>query len=158
MSFIAQPAANFASPPGLGTTTPNTGTVTTFHAAGASALDGNVTCGSNLDVSNGHVGASAGSGLYLINAANFTAPVNGVIVMTNGSNFTDVNRLCWGGIDATYASLKRSGTKLIFRLADDSADSPAQFSRVTISAIPTSASGLSSGDVYSNAGILTIVP
>lgn len=77
--------------------------------------------------------------------------------LTN-STATDFDLLQFGKTDATRPALKVSSTKIIFRLADDSADSPAQFSSVTISNIPTSASGLSSGDVYSNAGILTIVP
>lgn len=45
-----------------------------------------------------------------------------------------------------------------FRKADNSGDAKATMGKLTISAIPTSSSGLSSGDVYSNAGILTIVP
>lgn len=45
-----------------------------------------------------------------------------------------------------------------FSFQNGASGAPIKALRPTFTGIPTSASGLSSGDVYSNAGILTIVP
>jgi len=46
-------------------------------------------------------------------------------------NGTDFNRLQFGGTTGSFPSLKRSGTTLISRLADDSANAPLEASNVT---------------------------
>lgn len=149
MISISSPAANLHSPGPIGDQTPGTGVFSTL-ASQVSISSGGTIDGANLQ-------ANAGGVIYWNGRSWMLSPVDGVISLTN-NGATDFNRLQFGGTTSSFPAIKRSGTTLSFRLADDSADSPSQFSKINISAIPTSASGLSSGDVYSNAGILTIVP
>jgi hypothetical protein len=48
------------------------------------------------------------------------SPSDGVVRLTNGAA-DDINRVCFGGLTAAFPALKRSGTSLEVRLADDSA-------------------------------------
>lgn len=64
-----------------------------------------------------------------------TSPSDGVIRLTNNAA-SDFSRLQFGGTTSSFPSLKRSGTGLIARLADDSADAPLTASALTLSATP----------------------
>lgn len=55
------------------------------------------------------------------NNGSFYAPANGVIRLSNNGQ-TDFNRLQFGGTSSSFPSIKKNGTALNVRLADDSAD------------------------------------
>ncbi len=65
--------------------------------------------------------------------------VDGNFVVKNAAG-TDFGRFQFGGTTSSFPSLKRSGTTLIHRLADDSADAPVQASVLNRSA-PVTESG-----------------
>lgn len=63
---------------------------------------------------------------------------DGVISLRNGTG-NDFNRLTFGGSSSSFPALKRSGTTLAARLADDSADAP--FTAASFSVTATSSMG-----------------
>lgn len=64
--------------------------------------------------------------------ATIFSPSNGVIRLSNGTG-TDFSRLQFGLTNSTAPAIKRNGTALNFRLADDSADCPVTASNGTFS-------------------------
>ena len=64
--------------------------------------------------------------------ATIFSPSNGVIRLSNGTG-TDFSRLQFGLTNSTAPAIKRNGTALNFRLADDSADCPITASNGTFS-------------------------
>lgn len=50
-----------------------------------------------------------------------TSPSDGIIRLTNDTQ-TDFNRLQFGGTTSSFPSIQRSGTGIVVRLADDSAN------------------------------------
>lgn len=69
----------------------------------------------------GNLELTVGGAIFLGSLAGIWAPSSGVIRLTDNTA-TDVNRLNFGGDDASYPAIKRSGVNLNIRLADDSAD------------------------------------
>ena len=108
---------------------------------------------------------SAGSVLFGTGAAYgavLYSPSDGVVRLTNynGAAQNDFNRLQFGGTTSSFPSLKRSGTGLIVRLADDSADAPLTVSTIrlaayTVATLPTPAAGMRAYVTDSNAVSLT---
>jgi len=64
--------------------------------------------------------------------------------------------MCLGGNSSSFPAIKRDGTTLVSRLGDDSADAPLRASRLNLSNLPTSAAGLSAGDIWNDSGTLKI--
>lgn len=65
---------------------------------------------------------AASSGWFYWNSRSIMySPSNGTILFTNTAE-TDFSRLMLGGTTSSFPSLKRSGTSLLVRLADDSGD------------------------------------
>lgn len=65
----------------------------------------------------------------------------GVLQLGNAATSTDFGRLQLGGSTASFPSLKRSGTDVLFRLADDSGDSGIRASVLTYTTRIAGASG-----------------
>lgn len=161
-------STNLHSPGAIGDVTPGTIAYTTSTIGGAVAFSAHNTADIGSDAvrarnvycnsifSNGCI-VTQGFPIGWNSGTKLDTPSDGIITIWNSAN-TDFNLVQIGGRTSSFPAIKRNGTALNFRLADDSADAPIKASRPTFSAIPTSSSGLSSGDVYSNAGILTIVP
>jgi hypothetical protein len=64
---------------------------------------------------------TTGSGVRLNGVGYLQGTASGVFRMVNDAS-DNFDRLCWGPVTSSFPSLKRSTTKLIVRLADDSAD------------------------------------
>lgn len=62
----------------------------------------------------------------------FTQTADGVLELTNAA-VTDFGRIQFGGTTSSFPALKRSGTTLAVRLADDSADAPITASTALLS-------------------------
>ncbi len=103
----------------IGTSTPLAGFFTTTNATSTS------TANSFASVTSFYALASSG---YL------SASSNGVFLVTDTAQ-TSFGRLQLGGTSSSFPSLKRSGTGLISRLADDSADAPFTSSTGTFSSL-----------------------
>jgi len=116
----------------------------TFNTSGAINFEGTVYTPAGMVL-----GTNAGA-VVLFKIA------DGVLRLTNWDG-TDFNRLQLGGTTSSFPSIKRDGTTVVARLADDSADAPLKASRLNLSNLPTSASGLSTGDVWNDSGTLKIV-
>jgi hypothetical protein len=95
-------------------TWPATITTTTFAAGSSKLQDITVTI--------------AGSGTAKLQAGG----IDGGLTLLNNAG-TDWGRLMLGGVTSSFPAIKRSGTALAFRLADDSADAPITASNVTAS-------------------------
>lgn len=95
----------------------STQTVLTVESNGALTALGSIT-GSNLI-------AGAGANIFWTGRSVLSSPSNGVITIWNNAT-TDFNRLQFGGTTSAFPSLKRSGTGIIVRLADDSLDTSFQ--------------------------------
>jgi hypothetical protein len=65
------------------------------------------------------------------------APVDGVLAFYNNA-LTDFSRVVFGGTTSSFPALKRSGTALLPRLADDSAGAPLNLTPQTAPATPAS--------------------
>lgn len=79
---------------------------------------------------------SAPNGFRAPNSSQLIASSNGIWRVTD-SAASDFNRLQFGGTTSSFPSLKRSTTGLIFRLADDSADTWLQASMLGVGTAPT---------------------
>lgn len=112
----------------------------------------NFVSGNNFTVGSGAAFATtAGSSLI--------SPSDGVWKMLNNAQ-TDFGRLCFGPCTSSFPSVKRSGTGLIVRLADDSANAPFTASTVTASSsldVGGSNFTVTSGGVPSKVGGVTTV-
>lgn len=87
------------------------------------------------------IGSGASSSLIRI-----TASSDGVLKITNDAT-TDVNRIQLGGTTSSFPAIKRSGTSVAIRLADDSADAG-----ITASTAIFSANGALSAPAFSLTG------
>lgn len=97
-------------------------------------------------IAGGNVTCAAGNGLIVSARSKWTSPVDGVFVASNNalSSFTGIK---WGGTTSSFPYTKISGTSILFRVADDTADagitaSTAGFSGIvtgTITGVGTSA-------------------
>lgn len=143
MGYQPRPATtNLHSPTAIGDVTPNT--------VGATAI-------SCVSLST-NTGASISDKLFIAGMGYISyGGADGFVLITPPSGNKEF--LLLGGTSSSFPMIGRNNSTTVqIRLADDSDFAPIKVSKLAISAIPTSASGLSSGDVYSNAGILTIVP
>jgi len=95
------------------------GTLTTSLTVTSAGV---ATFGSTV-ISGGDVFAVSTSRFRWSSRSTLGAPSNGVITLFNNAA-TDFDRLQFGGTTSSFPSIKRSGTGLIARLADDSADAP----------------------------------
>lgn len=109
----------------------------------------NVTVGDNGGVQGRlTIGVGLTAALYFGNRGSIGSFTDGIVVMRNNAT-TGFDRLCFGGTAATFPAIKRSGSVLQARLADDSAFAgmecsflrPASF---TVATVP-SASALGAG-------------
>lgn len=129
---------------------------------GTGASGNSLTIANNLTVSgelrpqslyvNGGNGDLAWFGVN--NRAIFSSPSDGVMKLTNWAD-TDFFRLQLGGTNSSFPAIKRNGTAINFRLADDSADAPITASSGTFSgAVRSSDVGATSGNRVSIANQL----
>jgi hypothetical protein len=75
----------------------------------------------------GNVNAGATQDLGWSARSTMTSPSSGVIALYNNAQ-NDFSRLQWGGTTSSFPSIKRNGTALVIRLADDSANAAIQAS------------------------------
>lgn len=78
----------------------------------------------------------------------FGSPSTGVITLLD-QNANNFNRLQFGGTTASFPSIKRNGTAINIRLADDSADAPLTASNLTASGTVTIGGGIAIQKVLS---------
>lgn len=94
-----------------------------FTVAGAATFAGNIS--SSNDFNSGGTATSFRAGttgeFYWNGKSVLASPTDGVIKIANNAE-TDFSRLQFGGTTSSFPALKRSTTKLLVRLADDSAD------------------------------------
>jgi hypothetical protein len=96
-----------------------------FSTAGAATFSGFMTVNSSVMI--------AASNNYSWNGRSIIySPANGRIQLTNTSS-NDFDRLMLGGTTSSFPAIKRNGTAINFRLADDSADAPITASNITAS-------------------------
>ena len=96
----------------------------------------------------------AGGKLYMgAGVSSVQSPSSGVIGLYNAAE-NDFSRLQLGGTTASFPALKRSGTTIQVRLADDSAYAPIEASNATFSALTTMASANVQG-VFTGTGAAT---
>ena len=129
----------------------------------------------NISASNVLIGSTTDSGerLQVTGSATFKANTNTVVDFMNFNNISSVNsggRITWGNGFGYLGSIRvtqmdnGSGADdglIEFQTAQNSVLSTKMTIKnsgvLNIASIPTSATGLSSGDIYSNLGVLTIV-
>jgi len=78
-------------------------------------------------VAGGNITAGTTQDLSWSTRSTMTSPSNGVIALYNNAQ-NDFSRLQWGGTTSSFPSIKRNGTALVIRLADDSANAAIQAS------------------------------
>jgi len=138
---VARIATALTAPGPIGSVTRSAGNFTRLEAT-------NELIGSDCQISGGGFFSWSGSSIL-------KSPSNGVITLWNNSG-SGFDLLQFGGTTASFPALKRSGTSLVLRLADDSGDAPLKASRLNLSSLPTSAAGLSAGDIWNDSGTLKI--
>ena len=114
---------------------PNRVLINTGSDDGSNALQvaGSITASGDLTVG----AASSGPELNLnVSWVRLKAQADGVMSVWSSSR-TDFNRLQLGGTTSSYPAIKRSGTTVAIRLADDSADAPVTASNITASGTVT---------------------
>ncbi len=97
------------------------------------SISGNLTTTGSI-VTGGNVVIPAGNAFYWNGSSFIDAPSNGVVRLTNATQ-TDFGRLQFGGTGVDKPALKRSGSDLIVRKADDSADSGLGLSSILIGGV-----------------------
>jgi hypothetical protein len=107
---------------GAGQSTTNLQEWQIFNGTVRASIDsnGNVTTSGASVISSNDLGAGASGAIYWSGRGVLYAPSTGVITLLNGAQ-NDFNRLQFGGTTSSFPALKRSGTTLEVRLADDSA-------------------------------------
>lgn len=113
-------AVNFTS---IGATTPGSGAFTTGSFSGALTTAG--------ILGSSDIRAGALNAFYWTGGAQLFSPSDGVIKLSNSVE-TDFNRLQFGGTTASFPAIKRSGTVIQIKLADDSAFTTLQASSVHV--------------------------
>ena len=99
-----------------------------------------------------------GSSTVYINTGN-DASGNYIETVGNTSNTRAIRIQGINNAGTAYSAVKiASGISKIQLQIDDVIKMEVKSNTINIASIPTSSAGLSSGDIYSNAGILTIVP
>lgn len=124
-----------------------------FESAGVSRFKvtalGNIVAGGLTAAGSVQTGATGFGGFN--NSTQFTAPSDGIFTLQNFalSGFT---RLNLGGNTASFPSIKRNGTALNFRLADDSADAPITAGNATTSALAITTISSCTNGLTTNSG------
>lgn len=101
------------------------------------SVSGTINGTGGLDLSSNSVSlATLGSGGSLLwsGKSSISSPTDGLLELTNNAG-TGFTRLQFGGTTASFPSIKRNGTAINFRLADDSADAPITAGNATTSAL-----------------------
>ncbi len=135
--------------------------VRTIGAAGGGFIIG------NYDTSYGGLwsaGVTPSSSNYCLvasaNATSLNAPSGKVITfqINDAAAVLVMNSalLGWGGVTSASPALKRSSAILQCRLADDSAYAKLQAFNIILSNLPTSASGLTTGELWNNSGVVNV--
>lgn len=101
-------------------------------SAGAGFFASRITGATDLVIGSGGT-FGAGNNLGFLNSTTLYAASNGVLMISNAAQ-DDFSRLQFGGTTSGFPSLKRNGTALNLRLADDSADAPFTTGNLTIGA------------------------
>lgn len=91
-----------------------------------------VSAGVELDATSFRAGASGY--FYFLGRSLIDSSGDGKLRIAN-NGATDFSLLQFGGLTASFPALKRSGTGLIVRLADDSADAPLQAGATTLTSV-----------------------
>ena len=78
-------------------------------------------------VAGGNISAGATQDVGWSTRSTMTSPAGGIITLYNNAQ-TDFTRLQFGGTTSSFPSIKRNGTALVIRLADDSANAAFQAS------------------------------
>jgi hypothetical protein len=117
-----------------GTTISSSGTFSLRTSASGNVFDVGNTGNSMLYVNTAGTSPTVGIGhsaftFGWVSSTLFNAPSNGIMTISNNAQ-TDFSRLQFGGTTSSFPSLKRSGTGIVSRLADDSADAPITASNV----------------------------
>jgi hypothetical protein len=115
--------------------------------------------GSNFSVSSGGtITTVGGSGINFTSVSRIQSPSDGVVSLYNQA-ITDFGRLQFGGTTSAFPALKRSGTSIAARLADDSADAGLTAASITTSAttLHTTSAALTNGAGVAT-GTLTNAP
>jgi hypothetical protein len=89
----------------------------------------------------GFIEVGSGQGISWLARAQLTSPSDGVVMLSNNA-ITDFNRLQFGGTSSSFPALKRSGTTLAVRLADDTADAPLTASALVSTASPVNTTSI----------------
>lgn len=97
--------------------------------------DGNAT-GIVLKATSALVTTETNGTIYGGNGRMIAPAGNGIFTMTNGAQ-NDFNRLTFGGTTSAYPSIKRNGSGLRLRLADDSGDATLEAGNTTINSVLT---------------------
>lgn len=125
----------------------------TGHLAATGAL--NITTTGNIAVGEAYASTQIKVG-NVATGASLYSPGDGILRLSDSATGTIWNRLTFGGDTSAYVGLKRSGTTLAVRLADDSADASLTASNL-ISATVGSGLQIKGGSVLARAGELTLI-
>lgn len=91
--------------------------------------------------SGGNIVAGAGGAIGFVGRGGVVATGDGIFRFANNAA-SDINRICLGGVTAAFPALKRNGTAVELRLADDSDQAPIMIaSQTPASAAATGAAG-----------------
>lgn len=108
-------------------------------------LSGTTTAGAI--VSSSTITAGAGSGFTWSGRSTMRSPSDGLVGLYNSAT-TDFGRLQLGGTTSSFPAIKRSGTSVAIRLADDSADAPLTASTINGDTITAPAADAGANDTY----------
>jgi hypothetical protein len=129
---------------------PSVGTIS--FRGGVNATDAAITCGAITSTglmttgggitstqiistnTNGFSTSMGGNGYRFLNGGHFICPSSGIFKFLDHT-VTSFNRLQLGGETSSFPSIKRNGTAINFRLANDSADCPITAEAITASGI-----------------------
>lgn len=104
------------------------GDVWKIGPSGLTTTSNSIIAGGYIE-SSGNFRCSVGS-YYLWNGRCVIAsPADGIITISNNAT-SDFNRLQFGGTSSSFPAIQRSGTTVVARLADDSADAPIKASTI----------------------------
>lgn len=112
--------------------------VMTISSAGQFLITGNIRS------SGGSLQAATAGQINWASATRMICPSDGLLQLTNSAT-TGFTRLQFGGTTSSFPALKVSGTTLIARLADDSADTTLQMKNLIVSSSTTPASSSATG-------------
>ncbi len=96
--------------------------------------------GSTVVVGASQIKTLSSTGYYVATRGSLQNPSDGVWLITDAAE-TSFGRLQLGGTTSSFPAIKRNGTAINFRLADDSADTTITASGATLSTAPTTSAG-----------------